>query len=148
MDLQDDVDFPGSLATKYLQHVEALTEEIRAGMDAMGNNALPLFQQSVSRQQEICTSLSRLNGQMRLEKAMIASDGLVPEAAGESDQALAARILMASASLRELNKRYTALLKHSEESVRLFAGLCRSYTEHFERSAALSTSRPGWSSES
>jgi hypothetical protein len=151
----DVVDFPKPLALEYLQHIEALTAEIKAGMDAIGSNALSSFERSVSKQQDICTSLSQLTCQMsRLSLERETGQGirqagaLLPRPASAPDRALTNRIRIAAELLLDLNRQYAALLKHSGESVRLFAGLCRSYTGHFQSPAEIGANRPGWSCQS
>ncbi len=117
----DEMNLTRSSALKYLEQLQELTDEINAGLYAVGANELSAFQSSVVKQQEICASLCRLTDldQMgRRESSLIAEP---------SDSDLDARILIAAESLQALNERYAALLKHSGESVRLFAGLCQSY---------------------
>jgi hypothetical protein len=132
-------DLPEPVALEYLQDIEALTAEIKAGMEAVGADALSSFEESISKQQELCTSLSRLTGQLSAEQ------GIDPRPAGSYDQALAARIRVAVELLLALNEQYAALLRHSGESVRLFAGLCQSYTGPFQPIDTGAAHRPGWS---
>jgi hypothetical protein len=147
----DVVDFPKPLALEYLQHIEALTAEIKAGMEAIGSNALSTFEESVSKQQGLCMSLSQLTGQVSLKQETgqgTKQDGALPRPASAPDRALTNRIRIAAELLLDLNQQYAALLKHSGESVRLFAGLCRSYTGHFQSPAEMGANRPGWSCRS
>ena len=147
----DVVDFPKPLALEYLQHIEALAAEIKAGMEAIGSNALSTFEQSVSKQKGLCISLSQLAGQLSLRQEAgqgTRRDAALTRPASASDCALTERILVAAELLMKLNQQYAALLKHSGDSVRLFAGLCRSYTGHFQSPGEMCANRPGWSCQS
>jgi flagellar biosynthesis/type III secretory pathway chaperone len=139
-------DVPKPSALQYLQDIEALTTEIKAGMDAVGADALSAFKESVSKQQELCTRLSRLAGQLRAEQRP--ENVQLPRSASLSDYALAARIRVAVELLLDLNQHYAALLRHAQESVRLLAGLRQSYTGSFLPFDTAAAQRPGWSFQS
>ncbi len=141
----EQVDFPRQLAFQYLEQIELLADAVKTGMSAVGANALPAFEKSVARQQEICAGLCRLAGQLNLEQPAAAKDGGSLRPLSAADRSLARRIQLAGASLLQLNAEYAALLRHSGESVRLFAGLCRSYTAHFQPPVVAGQPRTAWS---
>ena len=125
---------PEPLALIYLEHLDALSAELRLAMQAVGANALTRFEESVSRQQDLCTRMGSL--------AQVPSGLHGRRDPGETtelsqDSALTERIRQASESLQELNRRYAALLKHSGDSLRLFAGLCQSYTAHYQTTGSV-----------
>ena len=137
-------------ATEYLHTVEALTQEIQAGMTAVGANAINLLVASIARQQELCTGLCQLSAERKLHQEHEGSSPFTIDGGLRSpqDYALAERIRTATSSLRSLNDRYAALLKHSGESIRLFAGLCQSYQSLQEPSLAESAIPGRWSCKS
>ena len=127
-------------ALTYLARIGELDAEVQLAMEAIGANALATLEQSVSRQQVLCAELQRLAGEMPRQAAGSAGGAQPP-----IDASLAHRIELAGESLAALNQRYAALLEHSSQSVRLFAGLCRGYAEHFEPGAQLRAAEPAWS---
>ena len=136
-------------ALEYLNCIEALQQEMEAGIHAVGANAISLLVASVARQQELCTGLCLLTAERKLHSEHGGSPRTIKIGLRSSeDYALAERIQVATSSLRSLNDRYAALLKHSGESIRLFAGLCQSYQGLQEPSSADSATRTGWSCKS
>ena len=132
----------GGLA--YLARITELHAEVQLAMEAIGANALSTLEQSVSRQQALCADLQRIAGAIpALQDTKGAAHRWTPASA--SDDLLSRRIEVAGESLAALNLRYSALLEHSRQSLRLFAGLCRGYAEHFEPAAKLRVAQPGWS---
>ena len=132
------IEAPRPLALEYLEHLEALRLELETATAAVGVNALATFEESVARQQGLCASLERLAGRM-----VAPHEPGVMQPCQNGD--LARRICSAAESLRTLNLHYAALLKHSGESVRLFAGLCRSYSGQFHPGLPAAGFRGEWS---
>ncbi|ADW70900.1 hypothetical protein [Granulicella tundricola] len=108
-------------AQEYLESIQALTHELDRAMEAIVSRELPAFEQSVSRQMSACVKLAELPKRSARRVRDVSS-----EAAPDAE--LTGRIAAASVALVALNKRYSALLKHSGDTLRMFAGLFRSYT--------------------
>jgi len=100
----------------------SLASHVDGAMDAIVQRKLPLLQENVRLQEASCDRLTDLRRRSKR----------VPSVGSETentpiDSDLAAEIEAATASLLLLNQRYSALLKHSGETLRLLAGLYRSY---------------------
>jgi hypothetical protein len=129
-------------AQEYLESLEALARELDRAMQAIAARELLLLEDSVSRQRAACARLAEL------PKRSSARRLKSPEAiSAPPDAELSSRIETAAASLLVLNKRYSVLLKYSGETVRLFAGLFRSYAGHTHPGAGISPNLHTWSCE-
>ncbi|HEY0786908.1 MAG TPA: hypothetical protein VGD62_13655 [Acidobacteriaceae bacterium] len=138
----------GPVALRYLEHVEALTAEIEAAMRAVGAHALSDFERSISRQQGLCDELCRVAEPWR--SAGGATVGAGPGAGARpvpGEGSLGERIRQAAASLQQLNATYASLLRHSGDTVRVFAGLCHSYTGHYQQPGTDPRGHQAWSCE-
>jgi hypothetical protein len=136
---------PQFAAQDYLESLDSLARELDRAMEAIATRSLATFEDSVSRQQAVCAQLSSESGrsvQRRMEAA-----GPEAPAEGGQDAELATRIGQATATLVTLNRRYSALLKHSGDTMRLFAGLFRSYAGYAPPGSAGSSQLHTWSCE-
>jgi len=90
-------------------------------MHAIAQNALPDLEESVASQQALSSRLTALVNEIcvPLEAEASASQTLLNENAMQ-------QIRIASESLRNLNRRYAALLQHSSRSIALMAALFNS----------------------
>lgn len=116
-------------ATEYLNSLEGLAKELEAATEAIIAGALPSLEESVARQQAECSRLIAWTELMAARRA----HHIVPAEAADAE--LMERILTASGILLKLNRRYSALLKHSGDTLRLLSGLSRSYRGHMQASA-------------
>ena len=129
-------------AQEYLETLESLARELDRAMQAIAARELPSLEDSVSRQRATCIRLAEL------PKRSTARRLKSPETtAAPPDAELKSRIQTAAESLLVLNKSYSALLKHSGETVRLFAGLFRGYAGHTHPGASPAPKLHTWSCE-
>ena len=123
-----------ALGAAYLLQLQALAFEIAVAMDAIAANALTSFQESVAKQEMLCSVLANMAKTIR-------SGEQPPPVLSDS------RIGAASEAIRQLNLQYAALLKHSGRSIALLASLCRSHTGQFEEARGPRAKRQTWSCE-
>ncbi len=128
-------------AEEYLVCLQTLSQELDRAMSAIIAKELPVFEECVSRQLAHCVRLKEIPARF-----MVRSQAQ-PHAVQAVDKDLASRIDAATAALVVLNKRYAALLKHSGDTMRLFAGLFRSYSDHPEQESGMRTNHHTWSCE-
>jgi hypothetical protein len=121
-------------AEEYLSTLEILASELDLAMVAIVEKKLPGFEASVERQRANCARLAEIPLQPSEDTRPMDSD-------------LAARIKDAANMLSTLNKRYSALLKHSGDTMKLFAGLFRSYNGALQQRAGSGHSIHTWSCE-
>jgi hypothetical protein len=129
-------------AEEYLESIRVLTQELDRAMEAIAVRELSTFEESLYRQRAACADLSDFPRRSAQRRA-----GNPDAAAAPVDTELAARISAAATALLTLNKRYSALLKHSGDTMRLFAGLFRSYTGTTQQGMAMTTNLHTWSCE-
>jgi hypothetical protein len=122
------------LGAAYLLQLQALAFEISVAMDAIAANALTSFQESVAKQEMLCSVLANMAKTIR-------SSEQPPLALSDS------RIGAASEAIFQLNLQYAALLKHSGRSIALLASLCRSHTGQFHEARGPRSKRQTWSCE-
>lgn len=115
----------------YLRQVEELRGEIEGAMQAISGNRLGLLEESLWRQQVLCTSLKHLS------QSLSAKDAGGP---------LMGRIREASVRLAEVNRTYAYLVQQSAGSTELLLRLCRSYRDE-SRTNVGGGSRPAWTCE-
>jgi hypothetical protein len=128
-------------AEEYLATLQTLAHELDRAMSAIAAQELPIFEDSVTRQLATCVRLAEIPARATARRRN-QSDSILPV-----DAELAARISAATGTLVTLNKRYAALLKHSGETMRLFAGLFRSYSDHPEQGSGTHSNLRTWSCE-
>ena len=117
-------------AELYLHTVEELSRQLEQAMQAIVNRSLPAFQESVSRQRMTCSQLLALPRYLGPDRAF-----KVPSSDSGVDADLSVRIAAAGDALQTLNKRYSALLGHTGDTMRLLARLLGGY--HVPASAGL-----------
>jgi hypothetical protein len=110
-------------------------------LQSLATNARSSFQESVSRQLTLCSQLTALAARHR-SVGGDSPERAVPPAADE----LGERIEDAKAKLLKLNRNYSALLKHTGRTVRMFAGLAQCYAG-YPHAGASGTPQRTWSSE-
>ncbi len=98
----------------YLHQLESLREEMQAAMLAISGNRLPALEESLWRQQVLCTSLKHLSHTL---------------SSGSVENPLTRRIRESTAALQEVGRTYSALLHQASESGDLLHRLCRSYKD-------------------
>jgi hypothetical protein len=109
-----------SQAQAYLHLIEAFAGELEIATGAIIAGMLPTLEESVARQQNECAKLIAWTELMAARRSQ-------EDVPAPLDTELADRVLAASNILLKLNRRYSALLKHSGETLRLLAGLSPSY---------------------
>ena len=131
-----------ALGAAYLLQLQALAFEISVAMDAIAANAHTSFQESVAKQEMLCSVLAHMaktiHGKVRSSEQPL----LIL-----SDSSIEPRIRAASEAIRQLNLQYAALLRHSGRSIALLASLCRSHTGQFQEACGLRSKRQTWSCE-
>ena len=130
------------LGAAYLLQLQALAFEISVAMDAIAANALTSFQESVAKQEMLCSVLANMAKTIR-EKVRSSEQPLLVL----SDSSVEPRIRAASEAISQLNLQYAALLKHSGRSIALLASLCRSHTGEFQEARGPRSKRQTWSCE-
>ncbi|RXH57250.1 hypothetical protein [Granulicella sibirica] len=129
-------------AEEYLESLETLALELDRAMQAVAAKALPSFEDSLRAQRAVCAKLSEFPRRAAARRAQ--NDGADEPPV---DAELAERIKTAATTLLLLNKSYSALLKHSGDTLRLFAGLFRSYSGPTQHAATVRVNHRTWSCE-
>ncbi len=130
-------------AELYLHTVEELSQQVEQAMQAIVARSLPAFQESVGRQRRTCSQLLAMPRYLDPDCAFKMSSSDVG-----ADADLSARIAAAGDALQSLNKRYSALLGHTGDTMRLLARLLGGY--RIPASAALAANQASlstWSCE-
>jgi hypothetical protein len=127
---------------EYLVNLRILASELDRAMKAVVDQELPSLQDSLQLQQATCAQLSFL--------AQQANDRPAQELSRQSsalDPDLAVEIRDAAENLIVLNRNYSALLRHSEDTLRLFVELFRCYQGSAQSSHSARASISTWSCE-
>ncbi len=124
-------------AVSYLHDVEQLRGEIESAMRHISGNRLAALEDSLWRQQVLCTSLKHLSHSLATESI---------------ERPLVRRLQEASAALDQLNRSYTLLVRQASHGNNLLLRLCRSYQESAQASLPSPTHAAGatarsWSCE-
>ena len=98
----------------YLHQLESLRDEMQAAMLAISGNRLQVLEESLWRQQVLCTSLKHLSSSLRSPTL---------------ETSLAARIRESSLALNEVSRTFSVLLQQASESGDLLLRLCRGYQD-------------------
>lgn len=130
------------IAQTYLEHLQELACEVSAATKAIAGNALPKLQESVSRQEMLCASLTAMAP--RVGQAWYTSD---PSSLSPDSVEMKAKILTATVTLRDLNMKYAALLKRSGKTIACLALLCKSQMGHFQEDRGIRLKQQTWSCE-
>lgn len=129
-------------AEECLTNLRGLAGELDDAMQAIVNRQLPSLQGSIYLQQASCARLAairhRANDRLKL-------DAMPDE--GPIDSDLAAEIEAAKDTLLKLNRRYSALLKHSKETLRMLAGLYCAYLGSAQPATGIQSNLQTWSCE-
>jgi hypothetical protein len=116
---------------EYLESLDTLARELDRAMDAIATRSLGSFEDSVARQLSACGRLTAISSRASASASVQVSHAQPVSGptilGGCEDANLQERITDATATLVTLNRRYSALLKHSGDTIRLFAGVFRSY---------------------
>jgi hypothetical protein len=130
------------LAATYLQHLQALASELSIAMDAIAGNAITRFQESVAKQEILCSVLATMAHTISETARLSGQPSLVV-----TDVSVEQNIQTTSRAISQLNLQYAALLRHSGRSIALLVSLCRSHTgQHLEAGGSRSK-RQTWSCE-
>ena len=129
------------LAAAYLLQLQTLAFEISVAMDSIAANALTSLQESVAKQEMLCSVLASLAKTIRAKVRSPEQPVVL------SDSSIEPRIQAASEAIRQLNLQYAALLKHSGRSLALLASLCRSHTGWFAEARGPRSKHQTWSCE-
>ncbi len=127
---------------EYLVNLRLLASELDRAMKAVVDQELPSLQDSLQLQQATCSQLSFLA--QRANNPSMQDLGRQPAAL---DPDLAAEIRDAAETLMVLNRNYSALLRHSEDTLRLFAELFRCYQGSAQPSPGARARISTWSCE-
>ena len=130
------------LAAAYLLQLQTLAFEISVAMDSIAANALTSLQESVAKQEMLCSVLGIMANTIRKEAS--SSGQPLPVL---SDSSVEGKIHATSVAICQLNLKYAALLKHSGRSIALLASLCRSHSGQFEGAYGARLKRQTWSCE-
>lgn len=104
----------------YLHTVEQLSRQLEQAMEAIVARSLPAFEDSVSQQRRTCSEL------LALSPSFATGEEFGYAGAG-ADAELTQRIHAAGHTLQTLNKRYSALLVHTGDTMQLLARLLGGY---------------------
>jgi hypothetical protein len=133
------------IAANYLQQLQELASEISVAMGAIAANEMPEFQESISKQEILCSSLETMAN--TVSEWLSAPAPPAPPERPCVETAVEQKIRTASHAIRELNLQYAALLKHSGRSISLLAALCRSHTGQFQEARGARSKHQTWSCE-
>lgn len=129
----------GLRVAQYLEQSHRLAAELQRGMDFIAANALADFEESIANQQAIAAQLAEL----ARDFALPAHGGLTGSPLRDSE--MAAQVQAANRHLQVLNKRYSALLRHSSHSVGQMISLFKSLKGYYRQTSG--PSHLGWSCE-
>jgi hypothetical protein len=115
-------------ALGYLEDVRALAREIETAIAAITSNTLPLLQESLARQEMLCTLLGTKANRARQE--LILRDG---RALADFEREIGA--------LGAIMRTYNSLLKRCGKTNALLISLCKSYTGAYGAVHALPNGR-------
>ena len=126
---------PTSNALAYLRDMESLEIELRSAMLAISGNRLAVLEESLWRQQILCTSLKHLSHSLAAE---------VPEVL---ETPLRTRIRQTGVALQQLNRTYAALVQQSSQSTDTLLRLCSSFRETAPSPSITAAQPQSWSCE-
>ena len=129
-------------AEECLDSLHDLAGHLDGAMDAIVKRQLPALQTSLYLQQATCARLADIR-----HRSNHGSSRAPEREVTEAEPDLSIEIKAATESLLILNSRYSALLKHSRETLRLLAGLYGSYRGSVQQSPRIQASLQTWSCE-
>ena len=127
---------PSGGADLYLHTVEDLNRQLEEAMQAIVARSLPAFEDSVSRQRAACSQLLALPRYLDSSSELAAA---LPDLGLDAD--LTARIAAAGVTLQSLNQRYSALLGHTGDTMKLLARLLGGYRTSASAGRAVSQAK-------
>ncbi len=125
---------------EYLQLMRLMAFELDRAMKAIGQNSLSALEDSVANQQVFSDRL----GELADDLSRPAKERALPIAA-QADSGLIDQIGAASNALQNLNRRYSALLKHSSHSVALMVSLFSSFQGQMQEDSGSRLKQQTWS---
>jgi hypothetical protein len=126
-------------AAQYLEQLHGLAAELERGMDSIAANALADFEDSIANQQAIAACLTEL-----VKDLVLPAQGSLTDSPHGNPE-MAAQIQAANRHLQVLNKRYSALLRHSGRSVAQMLSLFKSLDGYYRQTSG--SCRQTWSCE-
>ena len=127
-------------AAEYLDLLRSLASEMEKAMQAIAHNVLPDLEESVASQQIMSARLVVLADEI---SPSLKSNPAVSPAGLDAEMMQQVRV--AGDSLKNLNRRYAALLQHSSRSVALMASLFNSYKGQFKEASGPRLKHQTWS---
>lgn len=137
---ESDSDAPMFEGSEYLDHMQALGAELENAMQIIPRNSLVELQESVGRLEILAGCLADMSKHLTLPGGCD-RPAAVPIVSAE----MAAQIRAANEHLRLLNKRYSALLRHSSHSVALMLSLFKSSRGDYRGTSGSTLNRQAWS---
>jgi hypothetical protein len=131
-----------SQAAEYLESLRSMTGEMERAMQAIADNALSEFEESVANQQLLSARLGTLANDLCVP---LKSNAVVAQPGANIDDELMGQIRGAMAALQNLNRRYAALLQHSSRSVAVMASLFNSFQGQFQEASGPRLKHQTWS---
>jgi hypothetical protein len=125
---------------EYLQLLRLLAREIERGMQAISENKLPEFEESVENQQELSNHLTEIASDLKNFQKPSSETSVVV-----SEDGLMFQIHIASAALQSLNQRYAALIAHSTRSVAMMVSLFESFKGNLQEVSGARPKLQTWS---
>jgi hypothetical protein len=129
-----------SKAAEYLELLRSLAGEMETAMQAITRNALPEIEESVASQQTMSARLVELADELSAPlKSHSAASSL------RIDEDLMRQIHDSGDALKNLNRRYAALLQHSSRSVAMMVSLFSSFKGQFKEASGPRMKHQTWS---
>lgn len=126
-------------AGEHLQLLRLLAAELERAMQAISDNNLPEFQDSIAAQQDMCARLAQVaEGAEPCAASACSSRDSIPAALTEEIRA-------AAAELEHLNLRYSYLLKYSSRSVAMMVSLFHSFQGQLKEGSGAGSKMQTWS---
>jgi hypothetical protein len=129
-----------SKLAEYLQLLRLMAFELNRAMQAMVQNSLPGFEDSLANQQIFSDRL----GELADDLCRPVKDRTFPPPPG-TDSGMTEQIRAASDALQMLNRRYSALIKHSSHSVALMVSLFGSFQGQMQEDSGSRLKHHTWS---
>lgn len=127
-------------AGEHLQLLRSLGHELERAMHAIAHNDIDSLEQSIANQQEMSSQLNHL-----ADDLSSSVETPLPFSSDSIDPDLMQEIRSATGELRQLNLRYSILLKHSSRSVALMASLFSSFRGEFQEASGARLKQQTWS---
>lgn len=125
---------------EYLQLLGSMAFELERAMSAISENSIKGLEESLANQEVFSTRLVELADDLNKPIEQVPAAGPV-----SIDDGIKKQILAASAALKNLNRRYAALLKFSSHSVALMVSLFSSYQGQFQEGSGPRLKLQTWS---